>query len=148
MIRTLPLASLGMALLTAIPASAQLGSAACEPHRANEVRCAVRTGIPGGNRVYEVMINAARLGGEARMVTDTYVSVCGSAGRMIGRGNIANSGTSRVATFTNERSLPEIAAQTLAGVCVEVFVLNCTQAGQPVNCQRVMNLGASRIEIR
>ncbi len=148
MIRTLPLASLGMALLTAMPASAQVGSGACEPHRANEVRCAVRINIPGGNRVYQVMINANRATGEARMVTDTYISTCGTAGELVGRSNIANSGTSRVATFANERSQAAMVAQSLAGVCVEVFLLNCTQAGQPANCQRVINLGASRIEIR
>jgi hypothetical protein len=137
-----------LALLAATPASAQLGSGACQPHRNNEVRCAVRIDIPGGNRGYDVMITAARTGGEARMQTDTYISTCGSAGQMVARSNIANSGTSRVGTFTNERNQAGMVAQAFAGFCVETFLLNCIQGGSPVSCQQVLNLGASRVEIR
>lgn len=129
-------------------ASAQLGSGACQPHRQNEVRCAARLNIPGGNQLYSVNIAAARNGGETRMQTDTYVGHCGSAGRLIGRGNIANSGNSRVGQFTNERDHLGAAVQALSGVCVEVFLLNCTQAGQAANCQQVLNIGGSRVEIR
>jgi hypothetical protein len=137
-----------LAVLAAAPASAQIGSGACQPHRNGEVRCAVRIDIPGGNRVYDVVVNAARAGGEARMQTDTYISTCGSAGQMVGRSNIANSGASRVATFTNERNQAGMVAQAVAGFCVETFLLNCTQGGSPVSCQQVLNLGASRVEIR
>lgn len=138
-----------LALLAAAPASAQtqVGQGDCQPHRGNEVRCAVRIDIPGGNRVYNVRINANRAGAEARMTTDTYISTCGSPGQMIGRGNIANSGTSQVATFTNERSQAGMVTQTLFGFCVETFILNCTLAGQPANCQQVLNLGTSKIQI-
>lgn len=137
-----------LALLAAAPASAQVGSGACQPHRHNEVRCAVRLDIPGGNRTYEVLINANRSGGEGRMQADAYFSHCGSAGRLLGRSNIANAGTSRVTTFTNERDQAGMAVQAIAGVCVEVFLLNCIRAGQPANCQQMLNLGVSRIEIR
>lgn len=138
-----------LALMAAsAPASAQLGSGACQPHRHNEVRCAMRLNIPGGNRLYDVTIAAARNGAEARMQTDTYVSNCGSDGRMIGRGNIANAGSSRVGQFTNERGQASGAVQALFGVCVEVFLLNCVQGGQSVNCQQVLNIGGSRVEIR
>jgi hypothetical protein len=137
-----------LAALAATPASAQIAGGACNPHRSNEVRCAVRLDIPGGNRVYDVMINASRAGAEARMTTDTYISTCGSPGQMVGRSNIANSGTSKVASFTNERDQAGRVAQAFGGFCVETFILNCMVAGQPANCQQVINLGASRIEIR
>jgi hypothetical protein len=137
-----------LAVLATAPASAQIATSACQPHRNGEVRCAVRVDIPGGNRVYEVMINAARAGADARIQTDTYVSNCGSAGRMVGRSNIANTGTSRVATFANERSSLEFPVQAVMGVCVEVFLLNCTVAGQPATCGSVLNLGGSRVELR
>ena len=39
-------------------------------------------------------------------------------------------------------------AQAFGGFCVETFILNCMVAGQPANCQQVINLGTSRIEIR
>lgn len=137
-----------LAVLAASPAMAQkVGEGACQPHRNGEVRCAVRVDIPGGNRVYNVMINANRAGAEARMTTDTYISTCGSAGQMVGRSNIANSGNSRVATFTNERGQAGMVTQALFGFCVETFILNCTAAGQPVSCQQVLNLGTSRIEV-
>lgn len=137
-----------LALVAAAPAWAQkVGEGACQPHRNGEVRCAVRVDIPGGNRVYNVMINANRTGAEARMTTDTYISTCGSAGQMVGRSNIANSGNSRVATFTNERNQAGMVAQALFGFCVETFILNCTAAGQPVSCQQALNLGTSKIEV-
>ena len=67
---------------------------------------------------------------------------------MIGRSNIANSGASRVANFTNERNQAGMVAQAMAGFCVEVFLLNCTSGGQRANCQQALNLGASRVEVR
>lgn len=136
------------AALLASPAMAQVGVGSCQPHRANEVRCAIRIDIPGGSRVHDVVINAARMGAEARMTTDTYISTCGSAGQMIGRSNIANSGSSRVASFTNERSQAGMVAQAVAGVCVETFLIQCSLAGQPANCQQVINMGSSKIEVR
>ncbi|MBY0337885.1 MAG: hypothetical protein K2X11_14810 [Acetobacteraceae bacterium] len=137
-----------LATVAAAPAFAQVGSAACQPHRGNEARCAVRIDIPGGNRVYQVDIEASRLGGDARVTTDTYISTCGSSGQMVGRSNIPNAGRSRVASFTNERSQAGMVAQTLAGFCVEVFLLNCTANGQAANCQQVLNLGATRVVVR
>ncbi|WPB84538.1 hypothetical protein [Sediminicoccus rosea] len=137
-----------LAAMAASPAMAQVGTGSCNPHRANEVRCAVRIDIPGGNRVYNVVINATRMGAEARMTTDTYISTCGSAGQMVGRSNIANSGSSRVATFTNERNQAGMVAQALAGFCVETFLTTCSSNGQAANCQQVLNLGATKIEVR
>lgn len=148
MINACRIALLGAALFAATPASAQIGSGACQPHRNGEVRCAVRIDIPGGNRIYDVVINAARMGGEARMRADTYISTCGSSGQQVGSTNIGNSGASRVATFTNERNQAGMVAQSLAGFCVEVFLLNCTQGGNATSCQQLLNLGASRVEIR
>ncbi len=55
---------------------------------------------------------------------------------------------SRVATFNNERDQAGMVAQAVAGFCVETFLLNCTMAGQPANCQQVINMGSSKIEIR
>ena len=69
MIRALPLSALGLALFAAAPASAQVGSSTCQPHRNGEVRCAVRIDIPGGNRVYDVVINAT----EAFVITGGIV---------------------------------------------------------------------------
>ena len=137
-----------LAALSASPAMAQVGVGSCQPHGRTEVRCAIRIDIPGGNRVYAVVINATRMGAEARMTTDTYISTCGSAGQMIGRSNIANAGSSRVASFTNERNQAGMVAQAVAGFCVETFLLNCTLAGQPANCQQVINMGSSKIEVR
>jgi hypothetical protein len=145
----IPIARVGLlALLAAAPASAQVGAGGCNPHRGNEVRCAIRIDVLGGHRVYDLAINAARMGAEARMTIDTCISTCGSAGPKIGRNNIANSGSRRVATFTNERNHAGMVARAVAGFCVEIFLLNCALAGQPANCQQVINMGASKIELR
>lgn len=137
-----------LALFAAAPASAQVGVGGCNPHRGNEVRCAVRIDIPGGNRQYAVMLNASRWNTDARMQADTYISTCGSAGVLAGRSQIANTGTSQVATFMNERNQAGMVAQALAGFCVEVFLLNCQANGQPVSCVQVLNMGSSRVEVR
>lgn len=137
-----------LALFAAAPASAQVGSGPCQPHRHGEVRCAVRINIPGGNRRYPVVLHAARLGSDARMQADTYISTCGSAGVLAGRTQIGNSGASEVATFTNERNEAGMLTQALAGFCVEVFLLNCQANGQPISCVQAINLGVSRVEVR
>lgn len=134
-------------LLAAAPASAQFSAgAACREHDNGEVRCAVRL----DNSAYialNVLINATRNRGEARMQADTYVSTCGSPGRMIARTNIANSGTSLVASFTHSPNTLEFGAQLAAGACVEVFLLNCIEAGQRTPCKNVMQTFASRVEV-
>lgn len=137
-----------LALFAAAPASAQVGSGPCQPHRHGEVRCAVRLDIPGGNRRYAVVLHAARAGSDARMQADTYISACGGIGVMAGRTQIANSGASQVATFTNEREQIGMAMQALTGFCVEVFLLNCQANGQPISCVQAINLGVSRVEVR
>ena len=133
-------------LLAASPASAQLAASACWPHRNDEVRCAARVDIPVGTR-FDVTINATRAGAEARMQADTYVSICGSRGRMVGRTNIPNSGTSRVATFTHEPNMVEHSVQSVVGFCVEVFLVNCTVAGRPESCTNALRMGPSRVEL-
>lgn len=139
-----------LALLAAAPASAQtVGRGDCQPHRNGEVRCAVRVDIPGGNRPYSVFITATRAGNtEARIVADTYISTCGTAGKLVGRSNIANSGNSHVAGFTNERSQAGAVTQGVLGFCVETFLVSCSSEGQAANCQQVLNLGATKIEVR
>lgn len=139
-----------LAVMAAAPASAQtVGRGDCQPHRNGEVRCAVRVDIPGGNRPYSVFITATRAGNaEARIVADTYISTCGTAGQLIGRSNIANSGTSHVAGFTNERSQAGAVTQGVLGFCVETFLTACSSNGQAANCQQVLNLGATKIEVR
>lgn len=133
-------------LLAAAPASAQLATNACWPHRNDEVRCAARVDIPVGTR-FDVTINATRAGAEARMQADTYVSICGSRGRMVSRTNISNSGTSRVASFTHEPNPVEHLVQGVVGFCVEVFLMNCTVAGRPANCTNALRIGPSRVEL-
>lgn len=141
-----------LALMAALPASAQyrvVGEGECQPHRSDEVRCALRIEIPGGDTRYAVRIKANHATGSraARMSADTYISTCGSGGRNLGRSNIGNSDTSQVATFTNERDQAGRLAQALFGFCVETFLTNCSMGGQAANCQQVINLGTTKIEV-
>ncbi|WP_431304938.1 hypothetical protein [Sediminicoccus sp. BL-A-41-H5] len=136
-----------LTLLAAAPASAQFtAGTACREHNNGEVRCAVRL----DNAAYisfNVLINATSVRGDARVQADTYVSTCGSPGRMIARTNIANSGTSLVASFTHSPNTVEFGAQLLAGACVEVFLLNCIEAGRPTPCKNAVQAFASRVEV-
>ncbi len=150
MIPARPFAILSLALVSALPAWAQVGSGGCQPHRgSDEVRCAVKIDIPGGSRVYDVVVIAAQQGdATARVNADTWISTCGASGQLAGQANINNAGAQRVATFTNERSQLGMVAQAMAGFCVEVFLHDCSQAGNRKNCQQVLNLDASRMEVR
>ena len=133
-------------LMAAAPASAQpFITRACQPLANGDVRCALRVEL--GHESYDVMINAVKRGSEARMQADTYVSTCGSPGRMVGRTNIANSGTSRVTNFVYSPNAVEFAAQLTIGSCVEVFLVNCTEAGQRKPCRDVLDVFPSRIEL-
>jgi hypothetical protein len=132
-----------------MPASAQVGRGDCQPHRSDEVRCAVKIDIPGGDRVYEVFVIATQQGGAAaRVNADTYISTCGTSGQLVGKTDIANAGAQRVATFTNERNQLGMVAQAMAGFCVEVFLHDCSRAGSRTSCQQVLNLANSRVEVR
>ncbi|MBX9748708.1 MAG: hypothetical protein K5Q68_03745 [Roseococcus sp.] len=138
-----------LTLLAAAPASAQfIAGSICREHNNGEVRCAVRldnTSYLSFNS-FNVLINATSVRGDARMQADTYVSTCGSPGRMIARTNIANSGTNLVASFTHSPNTVEFAAQLAAGACVEVFLLNCTEAGQRTPRKNAVQAFASRVE--
>lgn len=145
MFRYLPLAL--VAVMAAAPASAQFtAGTACQEHNNGEVRCAVRLDN-AAHISFNVLINATSVRTDARVQADTYVSTCGSPGRMIARTNIANSGTSLVASFTHSPNTVEFGAQLLAGTCVEVFLLNCIQAGQPTPCKNAVQAFASRVEV-
>lgn len=138
MTRLSVLAALGT--LLALPAAAQQSAthtARCEPHRNDQMRCALRIPMVGqyDQRVSLVVTGNGQISGQAQV----WISECGLPGSAGPVRDVRNSGGAV------ELRRTRIAAASLA--CPELFVFNCRQDGQPVACSRGFGFASIRVEL-
>jgi hypothetical protein len=135
------LPGLMLAACLAWPAAAQQTSthaANCEPHRGDQIRCALRIPMIGN---YQMQITLVTRGnGRVSGTAQSWSSECGLPGSSGATVSVRNSGASTVVRRDN------VTAASV--VCPEIFVFNCQEDGRPVACSSGFSTSSIRVELR